>query len=185
MYRLQKELETCKDCPEEVTCESLTKELEELQKQCYHKQMRQHLSLQNTSKKIQGGSNSFQRQTGHYNPYTHQYVPAPNAAKSQPRHTKAGSMQTTSMALGSSLQHSNRQDVDVDIDFEWSAEDEQEWGMELDENELESFECGLGMTDSDSNAEAEADFTAGCDLEDDDDFEDNQPSLRKDTLARG
>ena len=46
--RLQRELEECKDCPEERTYHSLHGELEELQRFCYHKQMRQHTSRRNT-----------------------------------------------------------------------------------------------------------------------------------------
>ena len=42
--RLQKELDECKDCAEEKRYHSLHKELEELQRLAYHKQMRQHMS---------------------------------------------------------------------------------------------------------------------------------------------
>ena len=90
-YRLQKELDSCKECHEEATCQALTKELEDLQRQCYHKQMRQQLGMHGRDKRDDaqtsrsdggrrgmGRSGSFTRRPGHYNPYTHQYVPAPS-----------------------------------------------------------------------------------------------------------
>ena len=89
MCRLQSELEECKDCPEERTYHSLHRELEELQRLCYHKQMKQHLSRrqkrdhQSVSGRV-GGVGSASKSLsfdasllkGHYNPYTHQYVPS-------------------------------------------------------------------------------------------------------------
>ena len=70
---------------------SLCRELEDLQRLCYHKQMRQQLSLQK-KRESQGGNCSKsgignrsrlllnhdqpRRSAGHYNPYTHQYVPS-------------------------------------------------------------------------------------------------------------
>lgn len=54
--RLQRELEECKDCPEEKMYHSLHKELEELQRLCYHKQMKQHMSRR---KDQQGGRKNF------------------------------------------------------------------------------------------------------------------------------
>lgn len=80
--RLQNELEECRDCTEEKTYHSLHKELEELQRLCYHKQMKQHLSRRQ-NKDPQGGHGSgaiasrlSHHLPGHYNPYTHQYVPS-------------------------------------------------------------------------------------------------------------
>lgn len=88
LYRLQQELQSCKECSEEAQCQSLSKELEELQRQCYHKQMRRQLNLQNgrvrnnckSSGNSASGTGSVSRRPGHYNPYTHQYVPAPSSA---------------------------------------------------------------------------------------------------------
>lgn len=58
------------------------KELEELQRLCYHKQMKQQLSRRQ-NKDLQGGHGSgaiasrlSHHLPGHYNPYTHQYVPS-------------------------------------------------------------------------------------------------------------
>ena len=56
LIRLQRELEECKDCPEEKMYHSLHKELEELQRLCYHKQMRQHVSRR---KDQHGGRKNF------------------------------------------------------------------------------------------------------------------------------
>lgn len=61
VIKLQKELEECKDCPEEKMYHSLHRELEELQRLCYHKQMKQHISRRNTR------TEGIKR----YNPYIH------------------------------------------------------------------------------------------------------------------
>lgn len=75
LYRLQKELDASKNCPDEQECISLRKELEELQRQCYHKQMQQQLQH---SEDVYMHSQS----TGHYNPYTHRYVPVASSLRS-------------------------------------------------------------------------------------------------------
>eukprot|EP00731_Ephydatia_muelleri_P020824 Em0013g551a len=46
LIKIQNELDCCLHCVEEEQCRGLEKELEALQRQCYQKQMRQQLSLQ-------------------------------------------------------------------------------------------------------------------------------------------
>ena len=82
-FRLQKELEECRHCPEEKLYKSLHRELEELQRICYHKQMKQHMFLQKKRETHKSESSIHNRreahltgrqwQYGHYNPYTHEY----------------------------------------------------------------------------------------------------------------
>ena len=43
---MQYELDTCKNCPEEATCKELKRELEHLQKVCYHKQIKLQVARQ-------------------------------------------------------------------------------------------------------------------------------------------
>ena len=43
---LQSELDACKNSPEEKECQDLAKELDELQKECYHKQMKLQMARQ-------------------------------------------------------------------------------------------------------------------------------------------
>lgn len=73
--RLQRELESCKACPEEAECEAAHRQLRELQQKCYHHQMKRQLDRQKNG--VQNKSLDLGRQSGHYNPYTCQYVPAP------------------------------------------------------------------------------------------------------------
>ena len=131
-----------------MTCKRLSEELEELQRQCYHNQMRKQLS--NHSKLKEGPSRpaSSSLRSGHYNPYTHQYVPAPNSGRG-------------SRAKSSSLRHSSRysskisEELDnlsdvvnlVDIETgpnenDVGEESTDEWDIGIEENELASFDDG-------------------------------------------
>lgn len=69
--RLQKELDSTKQCAEELMCVRLQQQLEKLESQCYHKQMKQH--VHNAVLPLKSGHNP-----GHYNPYTYKYVPVAN-----------------------------------------------------------------------------------------------------------
>ncbi len=76
-YRLQRELESCKASTGDMICQQLSEEQDELQRQYYHKQMKQRM----TDKKFdtQHSTASSSRSSGHYNPYTLRYIPAPNS----------------------------------------------------------------------------------------------------------
>lgn len=174
--RLQRELEACKNCPEELVCQSLSKELEELQKRCYHKQMRQHFPQQrgsigtNSSAIPSGNSTSF-RISGHYNPYTHQYVPARNVfqgvAPSRPDSSTSGSTTADNLRGGETLvNNSGFQDeqnlswgYEGDnsemslVDEEWLMDDDDndDISVELDKSELALLEDDLHTTFNDIN----------------------------------
>lgn len=160
--RLQRELEACKECPEELACQHFRTELEELQKRCYHKEMSQHLPLQRStgskSTSTPNENNTAFRRSGHYNPYTHQYVPArklfQSVAPSRPSllHTSSGVSGLKGKKSGeTSVDDSGFQDDSLDcegdselnlVDEEWLMEDS-DINMELDERELALLEDNL------------------------------------------
>ena len=173
--RLQRELEACKNCPEELLCQSLSKELEELQKKCYHKQMRQHFPQQrgsagNNSSTIPSVNSTFFRISGHYNPYTHQYVPARNVSQgmASSRPDSSTSAGTTAdnwrgrETLGNDSGFQDEQDLswvcegDNEmslVDEEWLMDDDDndDMNVELDKSELALLEDDLHTTFSDMN----------------------------------
>ena len=198
--RLQHELEACRDCPEELTCQALTRELEELQRQCYHKNMKQQLSLRRRgcsssdsgngsssdgggggdTRKKRGATLSHQR-AGHYNPYTCQYVPAPNACDSDTRgsftaQTSSGlsreegegwspdnlSQGSADSAEGISLVDSEWLEGEDDAVFDngndCSGGDVQDWDIDLNESELASLESDINLTPGDIEVDS-----VGCD----------------------
>ena len=101
-YRLQRELECCKECPEEAECKAANRQLRELQQRCYHHQMKRQLDKQKNNvlqnKSLESGS----RQPGHYNPYTCQYVPAP-----KPSVNSLGEMESWSQSAQGQSNSSN------------------------------------------------------------------------------
>lgn len=118
-FRLQKELESCKGSTGEILCKQLSKELDVLQRQFYHKQMKQQLA-RNSKNPQQPTANSKFCKSGHYNPYTLRYVPAPQQ-KNQ-----------------SAVSISDKPDfMEVPNDHESDVgDDEVGWGMEVDEFDI-------------------------------------------------
>ena len=64
LYRLQREIEACRNSSEEVECRHLTRELENLQRMSYQKQMKYHSFPQATKRRDQDVS---LRHTDHHN----------------------------------------------------------------------------------------------------------------------
>ena len=173
--RLQRDLEACKNCPEELVCQSLSKELEELQKKCYHKQMRQHFPQQrgsvgtnSSASAIPSGNSTSFRISGHYNPYTHQYVPARNVfqgvAPSRPDSSTSGSTMAYNLRDGETLVNDSgfhdeqnslwgcEGDSEMSlVDEEWLMDDDDndDISVELDKSELALLEDDLHTTFND------------------------------------
>ena len=157
-HRLQKELEECRDCPEEKTYHSLHRELEELQRLCYHKQMKQHMpqrkkrDSQSERDSGKGGGTAYRRrsrmscdhprQTGHYNPYTYQYVPSAGAykASSGAEHDDGGDSEERE-------EESGGQGSSAVIGEEGDAIDGEGWDDELEAMELASFQESLSVAE--------------------------------------
>lgn len=69
---MQSELDACKNSREEELCKELSKELEELQKECYHRQMRLQTARQNRKSTFLSASrNGPQQHTLQLEPNTH------------------------------------------------------------------------------------------------------------------
>lgn len=66
-YRLQRELETCRNSPEEAECRRLTKDLEDLQRISYQKQMKYHTYPQGMKRTPDGTV---------FQPLQHQHTPS-------------------------------------------------------------------------------------------------------------
>ncbi len=122
--RLQRELESCKVSTGDMICQQLSEEQDELQRQYYHKQMKQQM----TDKKFdtQHSTASSSRSSGHYNPYTLRYIPAPN-----PEEPPTSTMDTMT----------NVGDDDITTG----------WGMEVDEDDItlsdsEVFQEAINVT---------------------------------------
>lgn len=150
-YRLQRELESCKESTEEMTCKRLTEELEELQRQCYHKQMRKQLSNHSKPKEGPSHSASLSLRSGHYNPYTHQYVPAPNSGRGSDKslsRSHRSSYSSNTVKISEELEFDdNFSDVVNLVDNETELnendvgeENMDEWDIGIEENELASFD---------------------------------------------
>ena len=76
-YRLQRELEACRNSSEEAECRRLSKELEDLQRMSYQKQMKYHTYAQGMKKTSDGNVfQPLQLQSTHLsrNPHTIQFV---------------------------------------------------------------------------------------------------------------
>ena len=151
LYRLQKELESCKACPEEAELKAAKQQLKELQQQCYHHQMRQQLNRQKSS--TQNKSIDSSRRPGHYNPYTCQYVPAP-----KPNSLVGESWGSRSIADTQQQRGAQEKEPEEDIklvDDEWLITGDEEmyldneddnWDMESVRDDIED---DIILTDSD------------------------------------
>ncbi len=117
-YRLQRELESCKGSTGDMICQQLSEEQDELQRQYYHKQMKQRM----TDKKFdtQHSTASSSRSSGHYNPYTLRYIPAPNSEEPP----------TSAM---DSKPYGTEMDKLTNVGDDDSATG---WGMEVDEDDI-------------------------------------------------
>lgn len=60
---MQSELDACKNSPEERKCQDLAKELDELQKECYHKQMKLQMARQSRMATQQNSRNKGSQHT--------------------------------------------------------------------------------------------------------------------------
>ena len=158
---MQKELEECRNCPEEKLYYSLYEELEDLQRQCYHHQMKQHLSLQK-QRDIENcsGRTKFHRQAGHYNPYTYKYVPN-TGTSSELRH---GGEDVEEVGVDESCHEDIRGLAMEDIDEGY------DWDNELEEVdvEIESFEKTNFTKDEEDEEGKESDMFAVIDDENSD-----------------
>ena len=118
-------MEECKNCPEEKAYHSLQRELEELQRLCYHRQMKQHMPR---------GKNRDTRQTSRYNPYTRQYM----------SETRDGGSRTD-VKDGRVAMKCAQDDSGVGVETEGGDDAEESWDDdELEAVELASFQEGLG-----------------------------------------
>ena len=153
-HRLQEELEKCKNCPEEKTYHSLHRELEELQRLCYHKQMKQHVP-QRKNKGFESGrhndnstglgasnrdkprlsNNAPLWKSGHYNPYTQKYMPTIEAKND-------GGCRTESRDDGGS-QGGYEISSDAGVGAGGQDEVKEGWDDDLAAAELASYDLGV------------------------------------------
>ena len=144
-------MESCKACPEEAELKAAKKQLKELQQQCYHHQMRQQLNQQKNS--TQNKSVDSGRRSGHYNPYTCQYIPAPKPNSLSEESWGSRSIADTQQQRSAQEKEPEEDDMKL-VDDEWLITGDEEYLDDEDDNwDMESvrdeIEDDIILTDSD------------------------------------
>lgn len=125
--RLQKELEDCRNCPEESECHRLKKELEELQRISYQRQMNYSHSRRNTTTGTQHRSAQMPSYVNRSRPVTSNHMNLSRLSRTAADLGRKRDENTTTM-------HSNAAvDEDEFVDDEWFKADEdvcQDWELQ-------------------------------------------------------
>ncbi len=137
IYSLQSELDACKNSPEEKTCQELRKELGDLQRKSYHKQMKLQAARQN---RMVAAANM--RNRGYH--YTSQQdAPRPSGSTDHRNETESMSLMDDEWLEAGALDDFDS-DEDIGMETEWDIEE-----MELDMNPSQST-FGADCTEQES-----------------------------------